>query len=526
MADESPKRVITRRKPRDSAKMFRDEMRPNLVVQQQEWLDWNGKCYVVIEHATIVAEIAAWADDAFEKMLIGPSEEEREKAAQEGREPEGTIGYRKFEPKPVDTAAIATSLTQLVHRPAEQFPPPCWLKIAKPYVGIDPRDIIVCENGLLDMRTGKRHPHTPAFFTRSAIPIVHDANAPKPVLWLQCLEQWFKGRQPLADLLQECIGYSLSSDTSQQVVIMMWGVPRGGKGTVLRIINNLVGPENVHAPSIMELSGRFGLQGCIDKPLITITDMDVDSKTEVGAAAVSINKISGEDRVSVERKNKDPWSGTLPGRIWVVSNHLPDFGTHTMAIIARLLILPFEVSFLGHEDRQLTAKLRAELPGILNWALKGLARLRDRNRFPDCPESEEAKIRMLHVSEPIRGFVEEKCELGDFHIDKAVMYPRYRNYCRSVGVHPMPANKFSERLMYLYPTIGASKRSASDDTRPPIFDGIRFNEHEAMKLYRIATDYKMSDIDPGLGCTFWDIVARDEDGEPALKLDVETDFAE
>ena len=81
----------------------------------------------------------------------------------------------------------------------------------------------------------------------------------------------------------------------------------------------------MHAPSIMELSGRFGLEGCLAMSLITVTDMDVDSKSELGSAAVCINKISGEDRVSVERKNKLPWKGTLPGRVVLIGNNLPDF---------------------------------------------------------------------------------------------------------------------------------------------------------------------------------------------------------
>ena len=170
--------------------------------------------------------------------------------------------------------------------------------------------------------------------------------------------------------------------------------------------------------------------------------------------------------------------------------------SHATAVCTRLGILPFECSFLGREDRDLTnvrgtGKLQRELPGILNWALDGLERLRDNGRFMDCPESDEAKIRMLQASEPVRGFVEEKCEVRDgVHIDKADLYARYREYCKTVqGVHPMAANKFAERLHYLYPTIGLGKRSASDGSRPPIFDGIRFNEREAAKLYRLAPGY-------------------------------------
>lgn len=505
-------RILSRRKPRESAKMFRKEMRPNLISQQEEWLDWNGRCYVAVEDATIRSEIAEWCDSAVEQYA----------------DESGNLRVRKFNPKPTDVSAITDSLSKLVHRPANGFTAPCWLdkKTGRP----DPFDIIVCENGLLDMRSRKLHKHTPEFFTRTAIPVEYDREAPAPTLWLKCLDEWFMQRQPLADLLQELFSYSLSADTSHHAVAFLWGVPRAGKSTAVRVLTDLAGHDNVHAPSIMELSGRFGLEGCIAKSLITVTDMDVDSKTELGNAAVNINKISGEDRISIERKGITPWSGNLPGRIWMVGNNLPDFGSHAAAVITRLVILPFEQSFLGHEDRDLTnargtGKLQCELPGILNWALDGLARLRERGRFPDCPESEAAKTRMLYASEPIKGFVEEKCERGDgVHIDKDALYSRYRAYCRTIGERPMAANKFAERLMYLYPGIGASKRSASDGSRPPIFDGIRLNEHEAMKLYRLATEHDLADVN--LGFRFWDMVARDADGEPVPLTTVEADFGD
>jgi hypothetical protein len=195
----------------------------------------------------------------------------------------------------------------------------------------------------------------------------------------------------------------------------------------------------------------------------------------------------------------------------------------------RFRILPFDVSFLGREDRDLTnvrgtGKLQQELPGILNWALVGLARLRENGRFMDCPESDAAKIRMLRASEPIKGFVEEKCELGDdVHIDKALFYSRYRAYCRTVGERPMAANKFAERLLYLYPTIGAAKRSASDGSRPPIFDGIRLNEREAAKLYRLALGYIEEDV---LMFGFDHCAALDDDGEPIQLTTLEVDFTD
>ena len=94
-------RIISRRKPRQSAKLFRGEQRPHLINQQDEWLDWDGYSYVSVEDATITSEIAEWCDGAYEQFV----------------DEKGKLGKRKFEPKPADVNAITDSLKKLVHRP-------------------------------------------------------------------------------------------------------------------------------------------------------------------------------------------------------------------------------------------------------------------------------------------------------------------------------------------------------------------------------------------------------------------------
>src|SRR5579862_4244927 len=472
------KRILSRNTPRRSAIMFLEQKRPNLINQQEEWLDWDGHCYVTVEEMTLDSEISEWCDGSYQELDDGRL---------------GKRVVRKFNPKPNDVWSIRDSLQKKVHRPADQFKAPCWLD-SKTKGRPRPGDLISCRNGLLDITTRKLMPASPLFFNRTSLPIDYDPAAPKPVLWHKFLMEVFADREPLVSLLQELFGYTLSGDTSQHAVVHLWGVTRAGKGTVLRVLTDLVGEENCHSPSIVELGGRFGLQGCLAKSLITITDMDTDNRSELGAAAVCINKISGEDRVSVERKNITPWSGRLPGRIWMASNDLPDFGGHATALAARLAILPFDVSFLGREDRELTnkegtGKLQQELPGILNWSLDGLDSLRKRGRFVEPQASVESKFRMLYASEPVRGFVEEKCVLDpDAGIDKATLYPLYVEYCRSTGSHPMAANKFAERLHMLYPAVAPAKRSAADGTRPPIFAGLRLNDREAARIFKTDPD--------------------------------------
>jgi putative DNA primase/helicase len=499
------KRILSRNTPRKSAKLFRDQARPNIISQQDEWLDWNSHCYVTVEEATLDSEIAEWLDASYEQTINHET---------------GKPRTTPFSPKPRDVWAVRDSLKKMVHKPADKMSPPCWLDGGKGHP--KPRDLISVENGLLDIATGERIDATPLFFNRTSLPIVYDPNAPQPELWIKFLREVTAKRVPLMALLQEIFGYIVSGDTSQQVVPHFWGVTRGGKGTTLRVLNELVGTDNVCSPSLQELAGDFGLQTCLGMSLIQVTDMDTEEKVKLNSAVSRILAISGEDHVSVQRKTLTSWKGHLPGRIVIVSSNLPDFGSHVTALAARLLVVPYEVSFLGREDKKLTEKLLTELPGILNWSLRGLRRLRERGCFDEPEQSKAAKLRMLHYSEPVRGFVEERCTLDSTEgigTDKDVLYPRYRTYCKTIGVAPLSQPKFLERLYSLYRSVAASKRSAADGSRPPIVAGLRFNDQEAARVYnvdRIAIE--------DFGATGYDAVERDETGWPIPKMEAASDF--
>ncbi|MGH7174897.1 MAG: primase-like DNA-binding domain-containing protein, partial [Minisyncoccia bacterium] len=173
---------------------------------------------------------------------------------------------------------------------------------------------------------------------------------------------------------------------------------------------------------------------------------------------------------------------------------------------------PFVVSFIGREDRGLTEKLLTELPGILNWALDGLARLRARGRFEEPAVSLEAKTRMLYQSDPVRGFIEECCVIEPgAEIEKRVFYPLYQEFCQVNGTHAVPLPTLTERLSEIYPAVVASKRRRSDGSRPPIFSGVRLNDPSMVKVYK--TDPALI----ALGMEGAEAVECDADGFPIPK---------
>jgi len=121
-----------------------------------------------------------------------------------------------------------------------------------------------------------------------------------------------------------------------------------------------------------------------------------------------VNAVSGEDDVTVERKNITDWNGRLPGRFMVASNRLPNFGGGSIALATRLITLPFGVTFLGREDRALNRQVADRVAGILNWSLAGLAKLASADASPSAA-SLEAKTRCYTSRTRFRGFIEERC---------------------------------------------------------------------------------------------------------------------
>ncbi|WP_319020215.1 hypothetical protein [Streptomyces peucetius] len=74
----------------------------------------------------------------------------------------------------------------------------------------------------------------------------------------------------------------------------------------------------------------------------------------------------------------------LPTRLVILTNELPHFGDASGVIARRFVVLNMTVSWLGKKDIGLTGELAAEIPGILNWALEGLARLKRTGRGADA----------------------------------------------------------------------------------------------------------------------------------------------
>jgi putative DNA primase/helicase len=173
----------------------------------------------------------------------------------------------------------------------------------------------------------------------------------------------------------------LTDETKFQKAFILVGPARSGKGTIARVLMHLLGRKNYCGPSLGQLAQTFGMQGLIGKKIAVVPDARLDNRANRSVITEKLLSIIGEDVQDINRKNKPYWSGILRLRVMILSNELPNFKDDTGVIATRSVILQIQVSFLGREDTELKSKLRAELSGILNWALAGWQRLAARGKF-------------------------------------------------------------------------------------------------------------------------------------------------
>ena len=245
-------------------------------------------------------------------------------------------------------------------------------------------NLIVFKNGILDVevwlkdKTAKLMTHTPLLMNAGYLPFDFEPNYQSPIEWLSFLNSIWPNDQQCIDTLQEWFGYNLTKNTSFHKILLIVGPPRSGKGTIGRIMRALLGERNVVGPTLSSLSGDFGLKRWLNKSLAIISDARLSGKSENNIIIERLLSTSGEDPLTIQRKHRDPITTTLPTRIMIMTNELPDLRDTSGAIVNRYIILPMLKSWLGAEDLDLETACK-ELSQILVWSLEGLKRLKERN---------------------------------------------------------------------------------------------------------------------------------------------------
>jgi putative DNA primase/helicase len=435
-----------------------------LIHQGGQFYHWNGTCWPALEEPVLRSELYGY----FETKSYQESEK-----------------TKPFAPTGRKVADLMDAIRAITFVSTDT-PTPAWLdKSGQPAPefksGQPAAELVSCENGLVHWPTRTRLDHRPDFYVHHSLRFVFDPKAAPPERWHEFLRELWGDDQESIDTLQEMFGYLVSGDTRQQKIFFLIGPKRGGKGTIARVLEQMLGRHNVAGPTLASLATNFGLQGLITKPVAIIPDARMGHKSDLAAIAERLLSISGEDLQNVDRKFQEPWSGYLPTRFVIISNELPRFTDASGALASRFIVLMLQKSFYGKENPDLTAALCEELPGIFNWALDGLQSLRARGRFIQPQTGREAIQELEDLASPVGAFVRDCCTLGpDKTAPVDALYNRYRRWCLDDGRTPLSKSMFGRDLKAQRPEL---KRSRLGQDRTPVYLGV------ALKSIAAADDY-------------------------------------
>lgn len=395
-----------------------------------------------------------------------------ENAVYPAMDKKGRIVYIPFKPNKSKVGNLLEAADAVIHL-SDRRSMPFWIPTdAVPLNDPPPGEVVSMANGLLHVPTRRLLPPTPRFFCPYALPYDYDPEAPNPDRFLLFLDELFGDDQESKDLLQEFIGYLLVSDTSQQKMLLLVGPPRSGKGTIGRMIRDLVGRYNVAGPTLAGLSANFGLWPMIDKPVAIISDARLSGRKDNAIVVERLLSITGEDALTVDRKYKSAWTGPLPSRIVIITNELPRLDDASGALANRFVVLQMTESFLGREEHDLSATLAKELPGILLWALDGLERLRERGHFKPPERSSEVVRELADLSSPMRAFVRDCCvvePLRSVGVDD--LFGEWKRWCDDTGASVGTKQTFGRNLRSVVPNL-AMAQSRAGGGRQRLYKGI------------------------------------------------------
>ena len=349
---------------------------------------------------------------------------------------------------------------------------PCWLD------GRDsprPDDVIVCQNGLLDLPTRKLEPPTPAFFATSGIGAQYRPDAPTPTEWLAFLDDLWGADLESIHTMQEWFGLCLCADTRYQKMLMIVGPTRSGKGTIARVLTALAGQAATCGPTLSSLGEQFGLQPFIGKRLAIISDARLSGRADQGVVTERLLSLSGEDMLTVPRKYLTDWTGQLRARLMLASNELPTLSDASGALAHRFIVLTLTQSWLGREDHGLTDRILKEIDGVLLWAVEGWQRLHDRGRFLQPASATDAITQLADLGSPISAFIRDRCRVQPgASVDCASMFAAWREWCHEMGRdYPGTTQHFAIKLRASEAGIGQTQ---------PRVDGGRIRQWEGITL--------------------------------------------
>jgi P4 family phage/plasmid primase-like protien len=307
------------------------------------------------------------------------------------------------------------------------------------------KEYIACRNGMLRLAGMEVLPFAASYRRRNKLMVDYVKGATCP-LFLEVLMRPALDPDEL-DLLQRWCGLALIGLNTAQRFLILSGTAGGGKGTFIRVLRGIIGAENLGTLRPNLLTDRFEVGRMLGKTLLYGADVAENFLNQKGVSV--LKSLTGGDPLTLELKgsNERPEIVCQFNAIVTCNSRLTvHLEGDTEAWRRRLAIIEYEKpkpeSVITDLSDQILAK---EAPGVLNWMLEGLVKLRaDGWQLRLNPRQQRVVDDLLLESDADVVFAREclvKQEGESLTIARC--YEAYVTFCNQRGWVAMPRKRFT-----------------------------------------------------------------------------------
>lgn len=262
--------------------------------------------------------------------------------------------------------------------------------------------------------------------------------------------------QEIIDCMQMALGLSLTGDTREQTMFLLYGSGSNGKSTLMELLAYIMGDycktidsNMLMAKAAMNASVQFSLAELVGCRFLITKETDEGDKLAEG----TVKSLTGSDQINAQQKYGRPFQFMPQFKLWMMTNNLPVIRGTDRGIWRRIFLVPFEHAFTDKEkDLDMPNKLRKEADKILGWCIQGYIKyVKSGERLirPKCLSValEAYKGEMDVVSRFIDRFCIVDKENPFLKTERQELYNAFDNYARSNNEFALREPKFCRNIV-------------------------------------------------------------------------------
>jgi len=295
------------------------------------------------------------------------------------------------------------------------------------------------KNGVYNLLTNELEPHRRDLYFTSQLPFEYDAEAGCP-MWKDFLRDVMRDETNLAvdgtmiQVVQEAFGYSLTADTRYRVSFWLVGPSGTGKSVLTNVLIALAGDAHITIDLDKLQKDDYQLADIAGKRVVTFTEPRTNGVLHDG----HYKRLVSQDRIMARYPYGKPFRFVPRCKVWGAMNATPRVLDRSDAVFNRVIIIPMTRVIPDNKRNPLMeSELLKELPGIFNWALEGLNRLRKQDGFTTSSRIEKEREQFRAKNDTELAFIQDVC---DIHVKNKIkaseLYSSYKQWCIANGFYP------------------------------------------------------------------------------------------